>query len=376
MILLWWGGNPLREVGIFLETLFRYDAIGNDTLALYRAFQSRPGYHCTIFTANSDGQTEYIRPMNEGNSLLRQKNSIALLQYGGKTDAFDRVRKSRGLRIFRYHNITPPEFFRDFDPLAEQICREGRTRLKKGIEDFDFFWNASPYNETELLAGIGPDRRSAKERMRVLPPFHSIGESRFLEKPSLQEPAGLPLLLNVGRLVPNKNHPFLIATHAALLRMGTKTELILAGKVSSLRYRKALENLIQNYGTESLVHFYSEGLSEAELGNLYRKSTLFLSASLHEGFCVPLVEAMYFEKPILALAGSGVSDTLGNGGILLDRKDPVYFASILQEILLEKKARNHFARISRERFLSFTTEEILKQFHKLVDELEAWSGKK
>ena len=80
------------------------------------------------------------------------------------------------------------------------------------------------------------------------------------------------------------------------------------------------------------MHFIGH-VSDEELVAFYEIADLFLCASEHEGFCVPLVEAFYKQVPVLAYAATAVPATMDGAGVLYDDKDPLHVAALMDAIL-------------------------------------------
>jgi glycosyltransferase involved in cell wall biosynthesis len=99
--------------------------------------------------------------------------------------------------------------------------------------------------------------------------------------------------------------------------------------------------------------YFTGHVSNAALAAYYRSADCYLCLSEHEGFCVPLVEAMYFSLPIVARAAAGVPGTLGSGGILLERQDPVATAAVLERVLGDAPLRTALGGRSHERLAAF-----------------------
>ena len=90
----------------------------------------------------------------------------------------------------------------------------------------------------------------------------------------------------------------------------------------------------------------------------YHIADVFLCMSEHEGFCVPLVEAMYFGIPILAYASTAIPDTLGKGGLLLDKKDPIYAAEIIHRLVIDKELVFYLREEQKKRLEDFSYKRI------------------
>ena len=96
----------------------------------------------------------------------------------------------------------------------------------------------------------------------------------------------------------------------------------------------------------------------SEILAYYRLADAFVCMSEHEGFCVPLVEAMFFDVPIIAYDTSAISDTLGGSGVLLDSNDPVYAAAVIERVLTDKKLRENIIEGQRKRLEDFSYERV------------------
>jgi glycosyltransferase involved in cell wall biosynthesis len=137
----------------------------------------------------------------------------------------------------------------------------------------------------------------------------------------------------VGRVIPNKKFEDVIrAFHVYRTRHNPRSRLLLVGSYSGFeRYLTMLNGLVARLGTPD-VHFLGH-VSNEELTALYDVADLFLCASEHEGFCVPLIEAFYKQVPVLAYAATAVPATMDGGGVLYDTKDPFEIARVMAAIL-------------------------------------------
>jgi glycosyltransferase involved in cell wall biosynthesis len=94
-------------------------------------------------------------------------------------------------------------------------------------------------------------------------------------------------------------------------------------------------------------------VSAAVLAAHYRTADVFVCLSDHEGFCVPLLEAMHHRLPIVAFAATAVPETLGNGGLCLPDKEPAAVAHAVSRVLTEDALRTHLVRAGEERVSDF-----------------------
>jgi glycosyltransferase involved in cell wall biosynthesis len=140
-------------------------------------------------------------------------------------------------------------------------------------------------------------------------------------------------ILFVGRVIANKKIENLIRYfHAYHTSVNPRSRLLIVGAQSGFeRYLASLHQLTATLGT-SHVHFIGH-VSDEELVAFYELADLFLCASEHEGFCVPLVEAFYKQVPVLAYAATAVPSTMDGAGVLFDDTDPMHVAALMDAIL-------------------------------------------
>ncbi|MEO8502060.1 MAG: glycosyltransferase family 4 protein, partial [Vicinamibacteria bacterium] len=234
-----------------------------------------------------------------------------------------------------YHNITPPHFFFPFHPHLARLCYHGKRELEAFAKRSALGLGVSEFNRKELeAAGFKPTG--------VLPLV--VDWSRYDESPSpvmLQRLAGLegPTILFVGRIVPNKKIEDLITSFAAFQRHHSpKSRLLLVGdSVGHERYLSRLLETVHDLRVQNVI--FTGQVTQADLIAAYRSAQAFLCLSEHEGFCVPLLEAMHFGLPVLAYDAAAVSETMNGGGLLLDNKDPVLVAATLDRVLTDESFR-------------------------------------
>jgi glycosyltransferase involved in cell wall biosynthesis len=326
--------------------LFRFgDAIGNDVLAIQKALRSW-GLASEIFAVNSHGKVRHLaRPATDYARVARPQD-VLIFHFSIGHALADEVVKLPGRKVLRYHNITPPHFLEQVYPASAERCRQGREQLKRMAPAFELALGVSSYNCEELTqAGYG-----AVEEAPILldldllstPPDPLIS-ARFGD--------GRPTVLHVGRLVPNKRVEDLIKAHHWLTKLVPGARLLIVGGGETNAYALGLRELALQLDVPG-VHFGGH-VSNAALTAYYRAANLYLCLSEHEGFCVPLVEAMHFGLPIVAFAAAGVPGTLGDGGVLLKRKDPLLTAELMARILTDPALGQGLGRLARARLEAF-----------------------
>ncbi|MGM0986223.1 MAG: glycosyltransferase [Pseudomonadota bacterium] len=268
-------------------------------------------------------------------------------------------------KLLVYHNITPERFFSPDDP-AVPVLRHGREQLTRWHRWLDGAIADSEHNRRELLeAGF------ADETTLTLPLLVDLARLPLGQPPAAPAPqpaTDAPYrLLFVGRLAPNKNQAGLIATLAAMLRRSAwPVALTLVGGGDATHLRR----LAQAYGVAERVTFTGK-VDDAELQHHFRQADLYLSLSEHEGFGMPLIEAMAHELPVLAHAApdSSIADTVGEGGLLLREADPEVAGAAALMLLRNPGLRARLLDAQRERLAHFEPTRLFARLQAFLAEL-------
>lgn len=317
------------NVLIMHQTITSHDAIGNDIELMYKILNLK--HRCYVFAENQlNTEVEYISEQ-QTEQMLEDKKALILYHHSvfWKKGA-ELIKKAKGLIVFRYHNITPPEFFEPYNDIAFQQCMKGREQTLRFMQEFpNAYWLAdSEFNTKDLI-------KVSKDHISVCAPFHKI--HRWTKaKPdeavlkTLVESNTVNLLF-VGRIAPNKGHVLLIETlRLYLLNYDNNIKLRIIGKFDSNLegYNEFLRKKINKYKLQNNIEFVGE-INDQTLIAYYLGSDIFLCASEHEGFCVPILEAQSLGLPIISLDCCAVPCTGGEGQILMD-KDPRKFAAAIR----------------------------------------------
>jgi glycosyltransferase involved in cell wall biosynthesis len=266
------------------------------------------------------------------------------------------------VKIVRYHNVTPPEFFAGIAANYEAACRSGRSQIHDiaGI-GVDLYLSCSRYSMEELISlGAGNARHA------VVPPFHHIDRLSSIDPDRIVIDTlsdGKVNMLTVGRVAPNKGHKSLIeALYLYERHYCSESRLLIVGKedprLSS--YGNYLRSLVRALGLEERVHFVG-GVSDSALKAYYQAAHAFVMTSHHEGFCVPLVEAMSMGIPIVAFKSTAVPETAGEAGIVWDERDPACLAATLNRVVKDTALRHALATTGRLRYEQYFTHRRIKE---------------
>ena len=310
-----------------LATLGYGDAIGHEVLGIQRTLAAA-GYESRIYVETADPRLEHLT-LDYRDMVGRIRDQDVLIHHFSIGSRASRTAYALpGRMALVYHNITPPDYFIGVHKDLVRLCFRGRRELTAYIDRCELALGDSEYNRVELEA-LG---FASTGVLPVVPGFtHLDGVPDRALADGFDD--GWTNVMFVGRVIPNKKFEDVIrAFHVYRTRHNPRSRLLLVGSYSGFeKYLELLTSLVARLGTPD-VHFLGH-VSNEELSALYDVGDLFLCASEHEGFCVPIVEAFYKRVPVLAYAGTAVPATMDGGGVLYDTKDPADMARLMDAIL-------------------------------------------
>lgn len=352
------------KAAILLPVLARHDAVGNDALAMARMLRER-GIDTRMFCDAAIGVDEPTAAPADLLGFAGGPRDIVIYHFSvGWPVALDILARARGFRVVRYHNITPARFFAGYAPDYEEVCERGRAEIAKiAALDCELYLGDSRYNLDELVEHGAPASRGA-----VCAPFHRVDQLLAAEAdPGLLEEIndGARNFLMVGRIAPNKGHLELVDAFAAYVDgFGDPARLLVVGKSDPRLqdYVDAIRRRAEEHRLGARV-WWLDSVTEATLKSAYLSSHVFMTLSQHEGFCVPLIEAMALGVPVVAHASSAIPETLGDGGVVWRETDPWLYAASAARIWADDEFRNGLRTVARDRYESeFSSAVIGKRF--------------
>jgi len=320
----------VRRIHQVLATLGYGDAIGHEVLGIQRVLRAA-GYESDIFVETADKRVESMTrdyrelvDASDPDNLFLHHFSI-----GSKASRTAFALPDRMALI--YHNITPPEYFVGVHRTLARQCFRGRRELHAYVDRCDLALGDSEFNRQDL-EGLGFPRTAV---LPVVPGFsHLDREPNWLVARDFDD--GWINILFVGRVIPNKKIDDLIRFfHAYHTVFNPRSRLLIVGAQSGFeRYLASLHQLAASLGAAN-VEFIGH-VSDEELVAFYEVADLFLCASEHEGFCVPLVEAFYMEVPVIAYAATAVPATMDGAGVLFETREPLAVARLMDAIIADR----------------------------------------
>lgn len=253
-------------------------------------------------------------------------------------------------KVMIYHNITPPEFLRPFSEKEAARMERAYRDLDRMRPFVDGCLAISDYNARCLTdRGYDPLKiRALRGCFAPLDRYKVEPDKEILEKYR----DGYVNLLFVGRVAPNKKFEDIIAQFAYYQKhINPRSRLFLVGNDTYPQYGEALRRYVRYLQVNNVV--FPGHTSFEQLVAYYMASDVFVCMSEHEGFCVPLIEAMYFGLPVIAYAATAVPDTMGGAGVLLDSKDPALVAAWIDRLTQDAELRDVVMAGERERLKYF-----------------------
>lgn len=322
----------MKRIVQILDSYSYGDGIGNHAGALDCAIKAR-GVDTQIYARYVDPRLTHMGQNIE--NYVPTEDDVILHHLGAGSELNRKVAEYGRPIILNYHNITPPEFFEGYSPSLQANCQAGYEEVKYLADKVEMAISDSAYNSSEL------------KRMGYTCPLRNIpivmDFSDYAQTPDADTVEkysdGVKNIVFVGRITPNKRHEDVILDFYYYTKyFEPNSRLILVGNSRGFEgYYLKLQKFVKKLGLTNVV--FTGHISFKQILAFYHVADLLLCESEHEGFCIPLVEAMYFKKPIVAYDSSAVGETLGTGGILLDKKDPKLAAAVMDQVVRDELLR-------------------------------------
>jgi glycosyltransferase involved in cell wall biosynthesis len=347
-----------------IPSLASRDAIGVHTLNLRDGLRAA-GIDSDIFYGSvTPDVTHEGRPVTELGRSGRER--WLLYQSSIGSPVYDIFAARTEPKLVNYHNITPAHLLRDWEPNVAYEVALGRTQLARLGPQSRFAVADSAFNESELRA-LGYGETAV---VPLLIDMHRKSEETDATMAARlaqhkQRTGGADLIF-VGKVSPHKAPHDLVKMLAVVRRLyDPAARLHLVGSPLGATYEPALRAFVTELGLDDAVNF-AGSVSEAELEAYLQAADVFVCASDHEGFCVPLAEAMGHGIPIVAYGVTAVPETVGDAGLLLSDKSPLHFAAAVGRVLSDPALRQHLSTAGLARAAEFSLPHSQRRFVSLV----------
>lgn len=319
-----------------IPVLAPHDAVGNHTLMVREALREA-GFESEVFAELRFGDRTGIgMPLSDYDAHAGEADLVIYQSSTGSAVADWLLRRTVPLAV-NYHNITPASFFEPWDDEAATSMRRARAQLGALARRSRLALADSPFNAAELVElGYAPVHVAPlllDLDARLAAPDQHVAEHLVRNRRGRS-------WLFVGRLAPNKCQHDVIAAFAAYrLLYDPGAHLTLVGSEAAVSYADALHGLADDLDLTAAITFAGP-VTDAELAAYYDDADVLVCLSRHEGFCVPLLEAMRHDVPVVALAAGAVPDTVGPAGVLVEEATPHLVAATVHELLEDDAARS------------------------------------
>lgn len=292
------------------------DAVGNDVIAIQNALRGA-GYTTAIFA-------ETIHPKIPSGTVFSieilpalREDDVILYHFAAEDHFEEFIKKAPCKVVLRYHNVTPPHFFDGYDAKAKLNTERGLAEIKALKDDIDYGIVVSEFNRDDLISYGYKCPIDVAPILVQFDDYRQTPNQKVIEKYKDEKHN----VLFVGRMAPNKKVEDVISSFAEYKKTYDRdARLFLVGSFQETdKYYNELLRHIDKLGVEDVI--FPGHIGFDEILAYYSIADLFLCMSEHEGFCVPLVEAMFFGVPIVAYDSCAVPNTLGGSGCLVHQKD-------------------------------------------------------
>ncbi len=334
------------------------DAIGNHAVALKRLLRGAE-YQTELYAQAIDPRLSrgIARPLRQLRNL--KEDDIIIYHMSSGCPLNMQLKQWKGRKLLMYHNITPPRFFQPYDTAAAAGLQHGLEQAGHLMNCVEYCVTMSKFSRQDLIE-IGYSPAKIWVMPACLIPFEDYAQppDEDMLKKYADEWANI---LFVGRLAPNKKQEDAIRAFAYYKKhIHRKARLFLVGSAAIPSYAGLLKRYVDALGVEDVI--FPGHINFAQLIALYRSASVFLCMSEHEGFCVPLAEAMYFDVPVLAYCAAAVPETLGGSGVLLDSKEPPLTALWMDRLISDRPLREHILQGQRERLKQLMPDQVQRAF--------------
>ena len=340
-----------------LPTLAIGDAVGNNAITLQKHFEKK-GIFAPIYAENF-GLPDPLPCVYSISDFPKYIDSNDILIYH-MASAWDFIYKLGQLsckKIMIYHNLTPAHFFSQYNHSQVILMKKAERQMSYLSHTFDYCLCDSEYNKQSL---IDFGYTCPIDVLPIFIPFHEYDALPDLKTIQKYQDNCINLLF-VGRIAPNKKQEDIIAAfHQYKKHYQKNSRLLLVGSAGGFEnYKDRLRHYTETLDLTEQDVIFTGHITFPELLAYYTVAHVFVSMSEHEGFGVPLIEAMHFSLPIVAYSSSAVPDTVGEGGLLLETKDPSIAAGAIHEILTNQEL-SRYTRQKQEEKLAVLSENRIK----------------
>ena len=347
------------------ENLIYGDASGNILIIMDKLLSKHYDSYIAV-NVHSDEYESYPRVIcfKRLEDLDLQEDDIVIYHFGGFTTIGLELMRVACKRIILYQNVTYPFFYAGINENILEYCLKGQQYIRSVVGGFLRAIAPSSFSRDELMG-----MKWKPENVYLLPLPVSLERRNLKSKGEKKE----RFFLFVGRIAPNKKvEDVIIIFDYYRKKYYKESYLRLVGLYYQDAYYDALNRYIDEKRIEN-VEFLNH-VTDEELDELYRTSDIYLCMSEHEGFCMPLIEAMNYEIPVVAYNATAVPDTVGDAGVLLDSKDPKYVCEKIDKIFEDEEYRKKLIEGQNRHIDTYIRDDYEKKLFDIIEEVKSISS--
>jgi len=311
----------------FVPMLHVGDAVGRHATALQGLLRDR-GIESEIYVELEDPETSGRTRRAAAYPEQASPGDLLVYQLATASDLAGWLASRPEPLVVNYHNITPPELFAPWDDGLARHQVKARFELQALASRASLAVAVSEYNRAELVD-------ACFSATAVVPPIVELpapAPPRFAWVDHSRPRRRGARWLSVGRLAPNKAvEDTLAALLAYRLLHDPDAELVVVGKAAMPSYSAALHGYAADLSLAGAVRFAGK-VDDQALAAAYAAADVLVVSSEHEGYCLPVVEAMAAGLPVVAYREGALHEVLGEAGVLLETKDPVVVADAIHRL--------------------------------------------
>jgi glycosyltransferase involved in cell wall biosynthesis len=343
----------------FVPVLHRGDAVGRHTLRLRDATRAR-GLSSHIFVDLIQDETaDETLPAPDYEAEARP-GDVVVYQFATASSMAPWLAGRRETLVVNYHNVTPPELLAPWDPYLALGQQRALADLDVLTARASLAVADSAYNEAQL-------KEAGFAATAVVPPSAALGREVAPAEPTAARAHGSGARwLAVGRVAPNKAVEHALAALTVTRQHGDPgATLRIIGRPVTAAYERALRQQVAALGLRDAVTFVGYA-SDAAVADAYASADVLVVTSDHEGFCVPVVEAMAAGLPVVAFDQGAVPEVLGGAGVLVTTRDPYALAQAIADVLADPARQRRIAEAGRHRLAELDLASAADRFVELL----------
>lgn len=342
----------MTEVHQILPSFSYGDAIGNNALEI-RDVLRKWGYKSDIYAEHAHPKMSKFAKNFYEYKKCSSPDNILIFHYSIGSEVSRFVKTLPDKLILIYHNITPHHYFMGINDGLAHLVKGGKETLPSFNGKAILALGDSEYNRQEL-AELGFKNTGVLPIIIDFEKYDIEPNRRLMRKYG----DGYVNVLFVGRIIPNKKYEDIIkAFYYYKKGINPRSRLFLAGSYEGTeRYYRQLQDLIRRLRLEDV--YFTGHTDFRDLVTYYKLADILLCMSEHEGFCVPLLESMYFKIPIIAYNSTAVPYTLKNSGVLINQKNFEEIAEMMNILVEDEKLRSTVIKKQEKRLKDFEKSEI------------------